>query len=209
MEALLGLLSVISLGGFFVCLIGYVIKSIKKGDSKKSKLGMLLFAILFVVTMVVGTALTGPEEENEVPVEEKVEKEKESDVESDGEINGLSFLDDLTEYGYTANQIADMKAILINVGVTEILKPEIGVATYGMQTISGLAYEDRDKAVEIQLTIENGVLFYVHIYCPSYYHENQIPYLSGLEDRRAELYYDTKGGYLKKIDWENRIVIDY
>ena len=136
-------------------------------------------------------------DESEVPVEKKVD--------------GLAFLDDLAQHGYTVEQIEDMREILENVGVTEITDLEVGVVTYGMQSITGLAYKDKVSLdeVQIRLNIENGVLYYVHIYCPSYYHENSATYLSGLEDRRAELYYNTKGGYLKKIDWENRAVVDY
>ena len=127
----------------------------------------------------------------------------------------LAFLDDFTEYGYSAEQIAAMRTILVNVGITEISDLEIGNVSYGMQVIKGLAYKDRsfmadaNDEVQVQFNIENGAIYLVAIYCPSYYSENQTPYLSGLEDRRADLYYDYEGGYIKKIDWENKAVVDY
>lgn len=121
----------------------------------------------------------------------------------------LGFLDDFTEYGYTAEQIEDMRTILTNVGVTELTDLEIGNVSYGMQVVKGVAFSSWPKEVHIQFNIENGVLYYVHLYCPSYMTENHPTYLQGLEDRRAELYYDAEGGYLKKIDWENKVVVDY
>ena len=127
----------------------------------------------------------------------------------------LEFLDDFTEYGYTAEQIEDMRTILTNVGITEITELEIGNVVSGMQVIKGLAYKDTsfladaNDEVRVQFNIENGVIYLVAIYCPSYHSANKPTYLSGLTDRRADLYYDVEGGYLKKIDWENKAVIDY
>ena len=159
--------------------------------------------------------------EEQAPTEKKTEESKpaekvsdEPEVEVKEEEKVLNFLDDFTEYGYTSDQIEDMRTILVNVGITEITDMEIGNVSYGMQTVKGIAYKDKSfggggKEVQVRFNIENGVLYYVHIYCPSYGTANQPTYLSGLEDRRAELYYDTNGGYLKKIDWENKVVIDY
>jgi len=118
----------------------------------------------------------------------------------------LPFLDELE---YSKEEIEEMRTILVNVGITEITDIEIGAVSYGMQSITGLAYSDGDKEVQVRFNIENGVLYLVHIYCPSYYTSNQPTYLSGLEDRMADLYYDVDGGYLKKIDWENKTVVDY
>lgn len=127
----------------------------------------------------------------------------------------LSFLDDFTEYGYTDGQIEAMRTVLANVGITEITELEITPVSYGMQTVKGLAYKDTsflaDANDEVQVTfnIENGTIYLITIYCPSYHAENKPTYLSGLTDRRADLYYDVEGGYLKKIDWENKAVVDY
>ena len=127
----------------------------------------------------------------------------------------LKFLDDFTEYGYSNKEIEEMRTILTNVGITEITDLEIGKVVSGMQVIKGLAYKDTsflaDANDEVQVTfnIENGKIYLVAIYCPSYYSANRPTYLSGLTNRRADLYYDVEGGYLKKIDWKNKVVIDY
>lgn len=125
----------------------------------------------------------------------------------------LGFLDGFTEYGYTVDQIEDMRVLLMNVGITEITELEIGNISYGMQTIKGIAFTTGElsapKEVQVRFNIENGVVYMVSIYCPSYGASNQPTYLSGLSDRRADLYYDAEGGYLKKIDWENKAVVDY
>lgn len=124
----------------------------------------------------------------------------------------LGFLDDME---YTKEEIEDMRTVLTNVGITEITELEITPVSYGMQVVQGLAYKDtsfladQNDEVQVMFNIENGVIYLVSIYCPSYYSANKPTYLSGLEDRRADLYYDVEGGYLKKIDWENKAVVDY
>ena len=117
----------------------------------------------------------------------------------------LTFLDDFTEYGYTEEQIEGMKTVLYNVGVVEITDLEVGGVSYGMQVVKGVAYKGKSlrgprNDVEIQVNIENGTIYYIRIYCPW---DN----LDGLNEKSAELYYDTAGGYLKKIDWENKVVV--
>lgn len=153
----------------------------------------------------------GSEPEDAVSTEPTVES-TEPTVETKPVV--LGFLDDFTEYGYTAEQIENMRTLLVNVGVTEITDLEIQPVSYGMQVIQGALFKDESfgggmKEVQVQFNIENGAIYLVCIYCPSYMTENQTPYLSGLQDRRADLYYDAEGGYLKKIDWENKAVIDY
>lgn len=147
---------------------------------------------------------------------EPSETKAETEAKTEAEVvkKPLSFLDDFTEYGYSASQIEAMRTVLTNVGITEITKLEIEPVVYGMQVIQGVAYKDESfgggmKEVQVQFNIENGVIYLVSIYCPSYMTSNQTPYLSGLTDRRADLYYDVEGGYLKKIDWENKAVVDY
>lgn len=157
---------------------------------------------MIVVVAIIGGVMSSLEKDEE-PSEEKSEPKK------------LAFLDSFTEYGYSTKQIEDMRTVLLNVGITEITELKIGNVSYGMQVIKGLAYKDTsfmaDANDEVQVTfnIENGVIYLVAIYCPSYHSENKPTYLSGLTDRRADLYYDVEGGYLKKIDWENKAVVDY
>lgn len=150
----------------------------------------------------------------------EIEKELTSETEAttavatEPEQKILNFLDDFGEYGYTEEQIEDMRTLLVNVGITEITELEITPVSYGMQDVKGILYKDTSfgsggKEVQVHFNIENGAIYIVSIYCPSYQTANQTPYLSGLTDRRADLYCDYEGGYLKKIDWENKAVIDY
>ena len=68
------------------------------------------------------------------------------------------------------NQIKEMKTILTNVGITEITDLAIGNVSYGMQTIKGIAFKDPSfggyKEVQIQFNIEDGKIYFVHIYSP-------------------------------------------
>lgn len=185
----------------------------EKVPQKKKKRVWLWVIVVFLGFMILGTVVETEEVETPEPVAEVAET-PEPEVET-LETKNLAFLDDFTEYGYSVEQIEEMKTILLNVGITEITDLEIGNVSYGMQSVKGLAYKDRsfmadlNAEVQVRFNIESGKIYLVTIYCPSYYHENSTPYLSGLEDRRADLYYDYEGGYLKKIDWENKTVIDY
>ena len=159
-------------------------------------------SLVFAIVLAFGICLPKSDGGNSADTETRVEKP-------------LSFLDDFTEYGYSLEQIEGMRTILTGVGITEITELEITSISYGMQTVKGLAYKDTsfladaNDEVQVQFNIENGRIYLVTIYCPSYYSENKPTYLSGLTDRRADLYYDVEGGYLKKIDWKNKAVIDY
>lgn len=138
----------------------------------------------------------------------------EDEPSKEDKVSVLAFLDNFTEYGYSAEQIEDMRTLLTNVGITEITELEIGNIVSGMQVVKGVIYKDpvyqyTGKEVQVQFNIENGKIYLVAIYCPSYNTSNQPTYLSGLTNRRADLYYDVEGGYLKKIDWENKAVVDY
>lgn len=56
MDMLIGLLCVTSVGGFGVGLIRFIIKKLSKGDTKSPKMLLLLSAVVFVATMVLGVA---------------------------------------------------------------------------------------------------------------------------------------------------------
>lgn len=156
-------------------------------------------AVMIALALVM--MLSGCSVDEEATVVEPEEQETPAPVEV------LGFLDDLD---YSPEQIAGMREILTNVGITKITDVEVGKVVYGMQSITGLAYTDggssTPKEVQVRVNIENGVVYMVSIYCPSYGTSKQTPYLSGLEDRRADLYYD---GYLKKIDWDSKSVVGY
>lgn len=163
---------------------------------KKFWIGFLIVGIL-----IGGVMSALEDDEDTVTFElaadaEVVETTEATEAAEAAEHTVLSFLDNFIEYGYTAEQIEAMRAILVNVGITEISELEIGEVSYGMQVVKGVAPKD----VRVQFNIENGVLYYVHIYSSN---------LNGLLDDRADLYYEFDGGYLKKIDWENETVVDY
>ena len=200
--------------------ISWLVKAISRKDTKPVKKKFFISVVsAFCLLLVIG-AVSSDDKSEEVSSSVVVESQEIEeptygvDMEATEPIGAaLAFLDDFTEYGYTEEQIESMREILLNVGINEITDLEIGAVSYGMQVVKGVAfrYDDIgwDKEVHVQFNIENGVLYFVHIYCPSYGTSNQPTYLSGLEDRRAELYYDTEGGYLKRIDWENKTVVDY
>ena len=157
---------------------------------------------MVVMAMFAGCSESGLDQTERVTVPTTVETTEPETV--------LGFLDELE---YSADQIEGIRTVLTNVGITEITELEIGAVSYGMQVIKGVAFTTGEirtpKEVRVQFNIENGTIYLVSIYCPSYGTKNQPMYLSGLSDRRADLYYDAEGGYLKKIDWVNKAVVDY
>ena len=165
-----------------------------------------------VICIIIGGVLSNFEEEEKSDDPDATTQTDENEQKNPEKL--LPFLDDFTEYGYSAKQIEDMRTILTNVGITEITDLEVGNVVSGMQVVEGIIYKDpvyqsTGKEVQVQFNIENGVIYLVAIYCPSYSAANQPTYLSGLTNRRADLYYDVEGGYLKKIDWESKAVVDY
>lgn len=200
--------SVIAVG---VLLLSWLIKKARGKDTKKTKRKLAVAAGCVLVLFIVIATYTPHGEKEETPSEPVVEAESKEPEQP----KALPFLDDFTEYGYSAEQIEEIRAILTNVGIAEIADMEIQDNSIAdIQTVQGIAFKDTSfggggKEVQVQFNIEKGELYLVAIYCPSYMTENQVPYLSGLEDRRSDLYYDIEGGYLKKIDWENKAVVDY
>lgn len=164
--------------------------------------------IALLVLLMASTACTTAEGN----AEETIELESETENETVVDVTvPLAFLDDFAEYGYTDEQIEAMRTVLMNVGINDVKELEIEPVVYGLQVVQGVAFEDNflGKEVRVTFNIENGVIYLVCIYCPNRYTESDTPYLSGLTERRADLYYDVNGGYLKKIDWENKAVVDY
>lgn len=193
---------------FVLPLIPLTIVAIVKSRKPIHK-ALSIISCVIVSSVFLSVGLIVSESENSIIHDAST---KQDDISS---YEGLAFLDDFTKYGYTVDQINDMKTVLVNVGITEITKLEIENVVSGMQVFKGLVYKDTsfladaNDEVQVQVNIENGKIYLISIYCPSYYTANKPTYLSGLTDRRADLYYDIKGGYLKKIDWETKSVVDY
>ena len=170
------------------------------------------WVIVTVVFFLVGGFLIQKEEREPKPTGEIPQTSTEHEIQTlaSSKLEMLGLLDDL---GYREDEVAVMKEILVNVGITEVLEPKVSDNGYDIQVIQGLAYTDgglaTPKEVHVQINIEKGQIYLVCIYCPSYGTSNQVPYLKGLIDRRADLYYDVEGGYIKRIDWGNRSVVDY
>lgn len=112
----------------------------------------------------------------------------------------LTFLDGFKEYGYTVEQIQEMKTLLLNVGITDITELEIQPVVGGMQVIRGKVYNKNRKDIDVQVNIENGAIYLVMIQCTNIWTALENAY-----DETIDLYYEE---YLKKIDWDNNTVVD-
>lgn len=112
----------------------------------------------------------------------------------------LTFFDSFTEYGYTVDQIAEMKTILLNVGITEITELDIQPVVGGIQVIRGKVHNENKKDIDVQVNIENGAIYLVMIQCTNIWTALENAY-----DETVDLYYEE---YIKKIDWDNNTVVD-
>lgn len=162
---------------------------------KMKKLVCVLLVMFFALCscVAIGSADTVTNDETEGESETTVEVEQKT-----------TFLDYFTEYGYTEEQIQGMKTVLLNIGIEDITELEIEPVVYGMQVIQGKVYNENRKDVDVQVNIENGVIYLVTIRC-----SNTWTALKGLVDERADLYYDVDGGYVRKIDWNSNTVVEY
>lgn len=164
---------------------------------KKLIIVLLVMFFLLCTCVAIGSADTGTTDETENETETTVETEVAAEQQP-------MFLDGFAEYGYTEEQIREMRTVLLNVGITDITEPEIEPVVYGMQVIQGKVYNENRKDVDVQVNIENGVIYLITVRC-----SNTWTALKGLVDERADLYYDVDGGYVRKIDWNSNTVVEY
>lgn len=114
--------------------------------------------------------------------------------------------------GFTSEEIASYKEILTNVGITDYHNVEV-FENGRMHIVKGKVY-DSEKC-SLRLTLEDRKIIVVCLNIPS---ETSTPYINwrgALKFRHEpswdniDLYYDVDGGYVAKLDWENKMITPY
>lgn len=100
------------------------------------------------------------------------------------------------EKGFTEEEISSYGEILTNVGITDFHDVEI-FENGRMHSIKGKIYDFESH--RLHLTLEDRKLIFASVYGISEYGR-------GYND---ELYYDIRGGYVGKFDYDKNIVLAY
>lgn len=115
--------------------------------------------------------------------------------------------------GFTKDEIADCKEILKNVGITDYHDVDI-IENGNMHIVRGEVFSAENW--QLNVTLENRKIIYVCLAgIPDEKTEAYINWLGNLKFRKVgttrsvDLYSDTQGGYLAKLDWDNKVIGAY
>lgn len=118
-----------------------------------------------------------------------------------------------SENGFTSEEISSYKEILTNVGITDFHDVEVfenGI----MHIVRGKIFDS--DILQLNVTLENREIIFIDLAgIPADKTEAYINWRGKLDfktvqtKKSIDLYYDTKGGYLAKLDWENKLITPY
>lgn len=175
----------------------------------------LLIALVGIMLVITGCE-SNYQNTSETPREEVVEKNENTGVETSNtetESSQYKWMTDFSEKGFTQEEIMQYKDILTNVGITDY--HDIDILENGrMHIIRGKIF-DSDK-LQLNVTLEDRKIIVVTLAgIPDYDYKPYITIFGNLKFRKVntttevDLYYDVDGGYVAKLDWENKEVIPY
>lgn len=114
------------------------------------------------------------------------------------------------ENGFTEDEVATYGEMLDEVGIGDFHDVEI-IENGIMHIVRGKIY-DSDR-LQLNVTLENRTIIYIELAgLPATETEAYINWRGKLKfktvdtTKSVELYCDTDGGYLAKLDWENKII---
>ena len=120
--------------------------------------------------------------------------------------------DVFSEKGFTEEEISSYEEILTNVGITDYHDVEV-IENGRMHIVKGKIF-DSDKC-SLGITLEDRKIIVVSLNIPSETSKPYINWRGALKFRHEaswdniDLYYDVDGGYVAKLDWENKMVSPY
>lgn len=115
--------------------------------------------------------------------------------------------------GFTPEEIASYKEILTNVGITDYHDVDV-IENGRMHIVRGKIYDD--ERLQLNVTLEDRKIIVVMLAgIPAEKSEAYINWRGMLKFRTVgttktiDLYYDVDGGYVAKLDWENKAITPY
>lgn len=118
-----------------------------------------------------------------------------------------------TEKGFTNEEISSYDEILTNVGITDYHDVDI-IENGRMHIIRGKIYDSEN--LQLNITLEDRRIILVELAgIPAEKTEAYINWRGKLKfktvgtKKSVDLYYDMDGGYVAKLDWENKTIHPY
>lgn len=115
-----------------------------------------------------------------------------------------------SENGFTDDEIASYDAILTTVGITDYHDVEV-IENGAMHIVRGKIFDSDD--LQVNVTLENRKIILVELAgIPATNTEAYINWRGKIKFRTVDtkkavdLYYDVDGGYVAKLDWENKMI---
>lgn len=115
--------------------------------------------------------------------------------------------------GFTENEISKYNEILNNVGVTDYHDVEV-IENGIMHIIRGKIFDS--DVLQLNITLEKREIIYIELAgIPAEKTETYINWRGKIKfktvgtKKSVDLYYDTEGGYIAKLDWENKTVVPF
>lgn len=115
-----------------------------------------------------------------------------------------------SENGFTDDEIASYDEILTTVGITDYHDVEV-IENGAMHIVRGKIFDSDD--LQVNVTLENRKIILVELAgIPATNTEAYINWRGKIKFRTVDtkkavdLYYDVDGGYVAKLDWENKMI---
>ena len=116
------------------------------------------------------------------------------------------------ENGFSNEEINEYNEILNNVGVTDFHDVEI-IENGRMHMIKGKIFDSDECYLHITLEKRNIIVVYLSMpdleYNPYLNWRGKIKFRYEQSWKCVDLYYDMDGGYVAKLDWENKMISPY
>ena len=164
------------------------------------KLLVILLCFMVVFTAIVMIFAVGSNDLNDTNINSAVDV-----VTNDWK---TTFIDN----GFTDEEIKEYNEILNNVGITDFHDVEI-IENGRMHMIKGKIFDSDECYLHITLEDRNIIVIYLSMpdleYNPYLNWRGKIKFRYEQSWKCVDLYYDMDGGYVAKLDWENKMISSY
>ena len=164
------------------------------------KLLVILLCFMVVFTAIVMIFAVGSNDLNDTNINSAVDV-----VTNDWK---TTFIDN----GFTDEEIKEYNEILNNVGITDFHDVEI-FENGRMHMIKGKIFDSDECYLHITLEDRNIIVIYLSMpdleYNPYLNWRGKIKFRYEQSWKCVDLYYDMDGGYVAKLDWENKMISSY
>ena len=130
-----------------------------------------------------------------------------------GEVGDTDWKTVFRANGFTESEISKYEGMLNNVGITDYHDVEV-IENGAMHIIRGKIFDS--NILQVNVTMENREIFLIELAgIPAEKTEayinwrGKIKFKTVQSKKSVDLYYDAEGGYIAKLDWDNKMVSPY